>query len=1252
MAKSPPSDVIEVSATDSTMSDVLEKPPLPPRPEHPLDSKTNTWLSKITHGRGDTEKVTDTQQIRRRPLLRTLKLWVRELLSLLLSLVSFLAIIILLRAYKDTTLSSWKLPISINAVVAILSALFRGGLAAPITEGMSQLKWIWFSQRPQSLADMEQYDQVSRGGLVASFLMIARQFVRRHRSYLAGLGAFIFLATLAADPFSQASLDSYSCLRPTRGPASIPKANHYTAFGTHVFALENAIDGPMQLAIYLGVLDPPVNSSTSVSTSCGTGNCTFPSDEGATFSTLTMCSECRDISHTVKPFDEGWNYKLPSNTSLTPSILFNTSYGSDIEWDSPPMSSFTGLTMKNTDPECVTSSNSCDMKPFAFSCAIIPCAKTYAANFTKSRYHEKEVTREYLNFVPTDEHFALGVNRTIHNGRWKDCNATERETKTNSVQVFGSEVLSLKKGDSTDGVASMWYSPECAYTLGAISNTVIGGFIGSFFDEESLQMASGPSTNTGSVWLQSLWANGRINMTGVEAYAEGIATSVGAQMRKNPSEPNSTWTVTGQAFNVETCVEVRWRFLSYLAALLALELLFFGAVMVVNYTTPWDGDWKSSSLAPLVHGLDSGRNLATEGAPLADTKTMLAAAKPIKKADGEFQPLRGVLWGLLENYLYEEYFAQRKSNPGSASLHVQQGLHVYKACGCRICRTVIDVTPRMRAVWQDRSRDTWSDDEVITVRSIPDGLEIRSGVSSVPLFTKSKCDLDIPRSSLFWFHTGDEFSMVIAREWLNDCITNHPACSASKAQDPRLPARVLDLQPIQGGDVCLKVTNMDRGSYACLSHCWGGHQPLKTTKHTLAQYQRGINWTALPQTFRDAIKVARELSIRYIWIDSLCIVQDDDLDWQQQSALMAEIYRFATITIAASASSGPDEGLFTGNKGSIASNDPRREGYEVRMPTLHHARSSLPLLKRGWVFQERLLSPRMLHFARGELMWECWESIHCGCTQGIRQHLILPRGHPHRLESWIHSKRAIQNLDTKTPLEVANAWREIVNEYVALQLTYPKDTFPALSGLAKSMPATAGKYIAGLWENWFLDDLWWSSPNVVREQDSWRAPSFSWASNIFESMTATAWHHSESRRRIYQLEAPPVNDILTITYTMLLESHCVPEGVDPTGRLLSAHVMLSGPLLSNTVFHSVASLINPSQVRRAEEVWYLKLKARRGSGQELRLLVLRKVGIEAGCHGVFQRAGIELLRSDKREPHVDEWFDKDQVVEDAIIKLI
>ncbi len=100
-----------------------------------------------------------------------------------------------------------------------------------------------------------------------------------------------------------------------------------------------------------------------------------------------------------------------------------------------------------------------------------------------------------------------------------------------------------------------------------------------------------------------------------------------------------------------------------------------------------------------------------------------------------------------------------------------------------------------------------------------------------------------------------------------------------------------------------------KAEYIALSHCWGGKiSPLLTTE-TLEPFQNRLSYAALPANFRDAIVITRELGIRYLWIDSLCILQDSKQDWQQESKMMAAIYRDSTLTISAMASSGSTQGI-------------------------------------------------------------------------------------------------------------------------------------------------------------------------------------------------------------------------------------------------------------------------------------------------------------------------------------------------------
>jgi len=212
---------------------------------------------------------------------------------------------------------------------------------------------------------------------------------------------------------------------------------------------------------------------------------------------------------------------------------------------------------------------------------------------------------------------------------------------------------------------------------------------------------------------------------------------------------------------------------------------------------------------------------------------------------------------------------------------------------------------------------------------------------------------------------------------------------------------------------------------------------------------------------------------------------------------MANIYANSTITIAASASSGPSEGLFR-----VA--DPKHIGrptssfphIHTRYPLGHHS-PDLPLLGRGWVFQERLLSPRVLHFAEHELIWECMESLDCECL-GIEDD---PDGEKN---SWPIPKQSCHPGTWRSlkddHVEITAMWHMLTRSYSKLVLSKPDDIFPAISGIAKSFgEATGWNYFAGMWKQIMIPCLsWYISPQSSRTRCvPWRAPTFSWASVQF-----------------------------------------------------------------------------------------------------------------------------------------------------------
>jgi len=116
----------------------------------------------------------------------------------------------------------------------------------------------------------------------------------------------------------------------------------------------------------------------------------------------------------------------------------------------------------------------------------------------------------------------------------------------------------------------------------------------------------------------------------------------------------------------------------------------------------------------------------------------------------------------------------------------------------------------------------------------------------------------------------------LARRWIEDCISSHPCCCTFKSP---LPKRVVDVGS-EEVEPRLYLSQKDEiVPYTALSYCWGDFRHITTTKDTLKQRLLGIPISVLPKTFNDAIALTRRLGVRYIWIDSLCIIQDDNLDW-------------------------------------------------------------------------------------------------------------------------------------------------------------------------------------------------------------------------------------------------------------------------------------------------------------------------------------------------------------------------------------
>lgn len=368
--------------------------------------------------------------------------------------------------------------------------------------------------------------------------------------------------------------------------------------------------------------------------------------------------------------------------------------------------------------------------------------------------------------------------------------------------------------------------------------------------------------------------------------------------------------------------------------------------------------------------------------------------------------------------------------------------------------------------------------------------------------------------------------------WIGNCNSRHQHCVRSESSI--LPHRVVWVGTNENfEDVRLVFGQEAKAHYIALSYCWGDStNMIKTTKSSIHSWLQVVPWSQLPKTFQDAIRITRQLGIPYLWIDALCIIQDDLQDWETQSANMAQIYSNSHLTIAATAATDSRAGLFhdrwTSMKGQehvkipITSSQITANQKIFMRPNLHLAHDRFknmenasshildaPLLTRAWPFQERLLPSRTLHFHAEELIWECKSSVQCECTFLDKCHSYDDLG----MQGWLKNFMTGELHRNESAQKLGYMWLDLVSEFCALNLTQESDRLPALSGLASEFwnKKTLGKYVAGVWEHDLARGLLFETVYVNEVQtaepqlDS--APSWSWASSYIARENKISYSH-------------------------------------------------------------------------------------------------------------------------------------------------
>ncbi|KAI0478296.1 HET-domain-containing protein [Xylaria cf. heliscus] len=465
----------------------------------------------------------------------------------------------------------------------------------------------------------------------------------------------------------------------------------------------------------------------------------------------------------------------------------------------------------------------------------------------------------------------------------------------------------------------------------------------------------------------------------------------------------------------------------------------------------------------------------------------------------------------------------------------------------------------------------------------------------------------------------------LASKWLRDCGLEHPQCVVQMLG--ALPTRVLDVgEGLATGSIHLVETKPGQSAkYVALSYCWGKAGNITTTTSTLKERKQNIDWNVLPKSFQDTIQVVRGLGIRYLWIDALCIIQDDANDWERESAKMADVYENAFLTISTDAAQDPTQGILTARRSDMVSTADvlgDRHGtksarnvlveqfsivdkvgethvFYAREPLSHSdiisPRSyydvTYPLMSRAWTLQERLLSGRILHITASELIWECKTTLCCECGTISREAEYLS-GNPSPKIAYdiameniieegrnaLHAKpQEMKQLKGLLTPKTSREWTLLIGGYSNRMLTYETDKLPAISALARRFSLTdklpiPRTYLAGLW----LEDLPWLlcwrvfQRRFEKRPDTYCAPTWSWAS----ISTPVIWDMD-----IYATEAR----------VEVLGANAVPAGqANVFGQVEGAYVMLRGlmqrAVLEVDVQHSaVLALRN----KRGERIFFV-----------------------------------------------------------------